>query len=152
MPMTEAEYNVADILLLKMPDHVAFSVVGFMGGNILLGLHDKYSPEMIQEIGAIMQSGNDSVRKFLLREKYLEIIDHKIPHDMLTDKGLKARELGGHKQYQAWEQEEERKRNFENLPKKHWLPYDIVKFSLGLLIGSLIIISSAISLAVFTHR
>lgn len=138
--MTEAEYIVADILLLNMPDHVAFSVIGFMGGNILIGIHDKYSPQLVQEIISIVQGRSDSVRKFLLREKYLQIINHTIPHDMMTDKGLKARELGGHKQYLQYEanlaaqaKEQEKKEFNISWPQRHWLLVGVIGFVFGIL-------------------
>ena len=123
--MTEVAYIAADIALLAIPSNVAFSFYGFVGGNILTGIHDKYSPERIQEIQQIFISRYGIIRKFLLDEKYIEVVNYSIPQDVLTDKGKKAQELGGHKEYKAWEAEQvqeaaNEKRRQEKLLERTW--------------------------------
>lgn len=136
MELSKAEYILADLIILKCPIKKAFGVVPFMSsGNLLHGKYEQYGEQLYQEIAAITISRSDVVRTFLLKEKYLETIDHTIPRDILSDKGEIAREKGGHIQYKEWEKEQEQRKNIEDFPKKKWYIYEPLKYIIPALIG-----------------
>jgi len=136
--MTEAESIVADIIIEKCPERLQFSLSGFMSGNLLLGKQDIYEEEIYKEIVQIVNSRNSVIRTFLLKEEYFETTNHSIPYDILTKKGEKAKELGGHKNYKEWEAEQERKKAIEDFPKKKWYISEPLKYLISLIIGVLI--------------
>ena len=97
---------MADLVLQKMPTDVQININGFIGGNLLVGVQDNYSPELYVEMVQLFQQRNSDIRKFLIDEEYVETIDHTIQRDKITKKGRKARGLGGHEAYKEWEAEE----------------------------------------------
>lgn len=133
--MTEAEYILADIVLLKFPVNQPFTTAGLYH-HILVGIQDKYSHAIYEEIKYLVVSSNDSTRQFLLREHYIDVVDYRLPKDKLTEKGEKAQKLGGHKQYQEWEAAETKKKSFQEFPKKQWHLYDLLKIIIGIIITS----------------
>ncbi len=104
----------------------------------IVGMYDKYSPEVRKELIRLTQNDKGVIRRFLLTEKYIDVHDHKFPKDILNLKGEKAKKLGGHKQYKEWEIKEEKRKNIENFPKKNWILYDAGKILGGILLGILI--------------
>lgn len=128
--MTEAEYILADLIILKMPINQPFSVTGLYH-NILLGKHDLYSQETIDQIHKLVISNTSSIRDFLLRQEYISVHDYRLPKDISTPTGQKAQELGGHKQYLAWKAKQDKSKRFENLPNKYWYIWTPLLFFLG---------------------
>ncbi len=139
MELTEAQYIFADLILLKIPPYKRISLYSFMrSGDLLAGVYEKYTIETAQEISALAIGKNMIFRDFLLQEKYIEIVEHSVPYDMLTEKGIKAKNLGGHKQYLAWEAEEKKKDEKGEFPKKRIILYDFIKMITPLILGILI--------------
>jgi hypothetical protein len=122
--LTEAELILADLILLKLPVGRQLDVVGFMGSHLLEGKQDQFPQQILDEINKIIASRRDVIRTFLLKEKYISVVNHMVPWDMITDKGNKAQELDGHSKYKEWEQKEtdriKRDQNKINWPQKNW--------------------------------
>lgn len=135
--MTEAELILLDIALSKIQIGQAFRIQGPLH-NALIGLHDSYSPELIDEMNKILIGSPDIIRNLLLEEDYTKCINHSTHQDILTDKGNLAKNLGGHEKYKEWEDKQNRKKNFEEFPKRKWLLYDAGKILFGLILGMLI--------------
>lgn len=136
--MSEEELALADLIIEKCPIKNQFSVSGFMNSNILVSKRDVYGEELYFKIATLANSRSSSVRTFLLQQKYLETTNHSIPYDILSDKGEKARELGGHENYKKWEAEQERLKKIQDFPKNKWFIYEPLKYILPLIIGWLI--------------
>jgi hypothetical protein len=99
--MTEAQLILADLVLLKLPVGRQLDVVGFAGSHLFEG---KQIPQpLLDEINKIISSRSDVIRTFLLKEKYIETVNYMASWDVITDKGHKAQELGGHSQYLIWD-------------------------------------------------
>jgi hypothetical protein len=119
MELTKAHYNVADVVLLSMPLKTPINIPAYMQ-SVLAGKQDGYSPDLFSKMQGIAISRDSSIRTFLLIQGYTETIDHTIQRDMLTPKGEKARELGGHEAYKAYETKQKNKELWLNFPKRFW--------------------------------
>jgi hypothetical protein len=139
--VSKAELILLDIALSKIQIGQAFRIQGPLH-NALVGLHDSYSSELIDEMNKILISSPDIIRNLLLEEDYTKCIDHSTHQDILTEKGKQAKKLGGHEQYKEWEKREKKNKDFEEFPKKKWHIYEPVKyiifFGLGWLVNYLI--------------
>jgi len=122
--MTEAQLVLADLILMKLPVGRHLDIIGFMGPHLFDGRQDQFQQPILYEINNIIASKSDVIRAFLLKEKYISVVNHMVPWDMITDKGYKAQELGGHNQYKEWERNEinkiKREQNKINWPQKNW--------------------------------
>ncbi len=134
--MTDAKYELADLLLLNFPIQTAVGTLAFM--NSILASTRNYTPEMANNIQQLIIKGERDARLFLLQQGYLETVDHKIPQDKLTTKGEKAQLLGGHKQYIEWEEREKRKQAVEDFPKKKWWLYKPLELSAGFILTTIL--------------
>lgn len=101
--MTEAELILADLVLMKLPVGRQLEINGFMGPHLFEGKQDKIPQRTTEEISKIIALRSDAIRTFLLKEKYITTVNYMIPWDVMTDKGEKAQELGGHEKYLDWE-------------------------------------------------
>lgn len=135
MELTQAQKELANILLLAFPAHTAVITLNFYSANLLIGKDPHYSEEFIREMrDDIMRSNSPFV--FLLDEGYLRVENYTIGSHILTEKGKKAKNLGGINAYKSWESEEERKKRFEEFPKKKWHIYDAAKWLIFFIIGA----------------
>ena len=133
--MTKAEISLGDLIIKKCPLRTAFSMSGFMSSNILMGMHDVWGEELYQEVDNLANSRNGAIRTFLLTQDYFEIINHSIPYDMLTPKGEKARELGGHNEYLIWKEQQDKQEVKKNkkltFTQRNWLPIALITLIIG---------------------
>jgi hypothetical protein len=134
MQLTEAQYNVADIVLLKMPSQTPINIPAYMQ-SVLVGCQDKFSPEIFSQMQGVAISRDSTIRTFLLHQEYTTTIDHTIQRDMLTKKGELAKELGGHKEYLHWEEQEKIKDRKGQFPKRNVILYDSIKILISLFAG-----------------
>jgi uncharacterized protein (UPF0297 family) len=131
--MTEAEYIVADLILLKCPINQPFRLLG-LSNNLLQGKNDLYQQDTFDEMVQVMLYRIDTVRQFFLREKYIKVIDWSTHLDQLTEEGELAQKLGGHKKYQEYLIEQARLKNIEDFPKKKWFIYEPIRIIAGFII------------------
>jgi|GEM_PF-4260743 len=101
--MTEAELILADILLLKFPAGRQIDTVAFMGSHLFEDQREHLSRPVLDEIAKIITSRSDVIRTFLIKERYIEVVNYMTPWDAITEKGEKAKALGGHKKYVLWD-------------------------------------------------
>jgi hypothetical protein len=135
--VSEAELILLDFALSKAPIGNTFRVNGLLH-NASIGLQERYSEETVQEINQILVSRSDVIRSLLLTEEYIEVVESSTHLDKLRPEGKKAKELGGHKQYIDWEQRENKRKKFEEFPKRKWPIYDLLKIAIPLVIGWII--------------
>ena len=143
--MKEYEEHIkilANEVLLKLPPHRAIAIHTFMSSLDINHIRDKYSQEIINSIDQAKAVGNSYVRDFLLDYDYLETINHSIPSDKLTPRGMKAKELGGHENYLKCEEQERKKKLKEESkifwPKKNWLLVGLLFALAGAVFGGII--------------
>ena len=84
--MTDAEFILADLILMRLPVGRQLSIVGFMGSHLFEGKQDQLSQTTLEEINKIIASRSDVIRTFLLKEKYITIVNHMVPWDIITEK------------------------------------------------------------------
>jgi len=124
-----ADYVIVDKLIIGVGQQVEY-----LAGTITLGIYDRH-PEYANEIIEVVNRRSKNIRHFLLQEGYIECIIPLIPHDKLTDKGIQARKLGGHKKYIEWKESEDKKKRVEEFPKKKWYLYEPIKWAVFILLG-----------------
>lgn len=111
--MTEAELTLVDLALEKIPINTEFSMRGALH-NVLLGKHDWYSEELINEMNQILISRSSVIRDYLLKEKYITSTNPGLQKDILLEKGEIAKREGGIGGYKRWEEEENKKKANES--------------------------------------
>ena len=89
--------------------------------------NDNFDSDTFPRLAQICNGYPTGPRDFLLDEDYLECVNSNIPTDKLTEKGKKAKDLGGHLKYKEWETEEKRKKRIEDFPKRRWWIYEPLK-------------------------
>jgi hypothetical protein len=136
--MTDAELVLLDFALERISLGQAFRIQGPLH-NATVGMHEKYSGEMLNEIINIVIYRPDAIRNLLLAEGYTKCEDHATHLDILTDRGKKAKELGGHLQYKEWEAKEKKSLRIENIPKKYWYFYEPAKTIINWLIAAALV-------------
>jgi len=134
MTPTKEELVAADLVIMNMPYKTGISIQSYINGLIGSGKF-QFEDDIRQKIHQVNER---NVRVFLLEQGYTEPVNHSIPSDMLVEKGLKARQLGGHAQYLAWQTEQDKKAQFEDFPKKHWLKMEIIKNIANWVIGPIV--------------
>lgn len=130
--MTESEYLLADIILLKIPINTEINFIGVQR-NALLNQSDNFNPDTLAEMNKIITSESSAIQDFLLREKYINTIPPGIKH-ILSDKGEKAQIKGGHKPYLEYLKKQNRKNFITDIPKTYWYILTPLAFLFGLFI------------------
>jgi hypothetical protein len=134
MTPTKEELVAADLVIMNMPYKTGISILSYINGLISSG---KFQfDDDVRE--TIHQVNERNVRAFLLEQGYTDPVDHSIPRDMLVEKGLQAKKLGGHAQYVEWEKEKERRQEIEDIPKKKWLMFEIIKAIINWVVGPIV--------------
>lgn len=138
--MTEAEYILADFVLLRMPIGKAIDMHFFIGMHLLQHLQEKYPDNIYSEIREILINNNqERITIFLYKEKYIEIAQGILSQKhIITDKGIQAQDLGGHEKYNEWVNKQERKNSIEDFPKRKWFIYEPLKLLLTIIITFII--------------
>jgi len=125
--LTSAELIIADFILSNSVAGEQISVVNKMTGILDIGIYNKY-PGEATEIIRVVKKREKNIRKFLMQERYILSIDHLTKGDMLTNKGLHAQKLGGHKKYVEWEKSEKNKSGIKAVASKKSYFSDSFKF------------------------
>ena len=118
--MTEAEYILADLVINKFPIHEPFTL-DRVYNKILDWKHDQYSQTTLDELYNLINTQNPAIITFLLDNGYILVSEPRHPRYSVTEPGKKAKELGGHKQYLAWKEKEDKAKQRQNIPTKYWL-------------------------------
>ncbi len=137
MEMTSDNIAVSDIILSQFKVAIP-SITPSIFTNLGRIKSDNYTQEELISLINIYTATNDQIREFLLKERYIEPKNSSIHQDILTEKGEKANQLGGHLKYVEWAKKEARKKKIEDFPKKWWFVYDPIK---GVVVAGLIFIA-----------
>jgi hypothetical protein len=129
--LDEAALFIADVVLEKCLKHRQFNLGAYFGGHLLDGKRDSLSEEMNLKINDALLYKVGHIQEFLMDEKYFRIENQTIGYVVLTEKGEKAKELGGHEKYKSWERKQNRKEWWVNAPKQFWWLLLIVGWAAG---------------------
>ena len=132
--LTEAEFILADIILLKIEHNTDFRMQRYLH-NVTIGLHDTKPENIYKEICDIVTLRSSVIEDFLRTQGYIRFTDPSTHLYVLTQKGEDAQQQGSHQQYLDWVAREKRKKGFEDFPKKKWHIYEPLKWLLFLVAG-----------------
>ena len=136
--MTEAEFILADLVLLKLPVNREFTQRGAYN-DVLFGKQSDYNQDTIAEMNKIVSNDNSLIIDFLLKEKYINCTNQMHGRFILTEeKGEIAQREGGHNQYLKWKENEEAKLKKGEAPKRNTIIYDALKIAVTLILGIII--------------
>src|SRR5689334_5686844 len=126
--LTDDELLLADTFLSQQFPGRSFSMYSTFP-NVLAEFRNDTDTDRYQRLSKLVHETQvwRQIRNFLSEEEYIIETNRLVPEDKLTDKGKKARDLGGHKAYLAWEETERKKKNIEDFPKKKWYIYEPAK-------------------------
>jgi hypothetical protein len=139
---TTAFFTIVDALLETSPVHSSFNLAGRIGGEILMNKRDSLSQQMNEEINNLFTTKADKIFEFVLSEKYFRIDNQATKYVVMTEKGERAKELGGHEAYlksikdaediiSKEQNRKERNKKLIEWPQKHWYIPAIVSAFLG---------------------
>ncbi len=129
--MTDEAFQIAvDAVIRKAPLHTSFGLYAFMSSNLIDG-NSNLTQEIRGQVMYILLHRDQDVFNFLLKEKYFRIENQSTKYVVMTDKGEKAKELGGHQAYLSWEADVKAAEQIEkerldklqrkiNWPQKNW--------------------------------
>jgi hypothetical protein len=119
---------IADLVLKRLPIGQQANIRAMLSSIMYEEGSDKYGQETYDKMCEIVKALDGGVRQFMLNEGYLTILAPSVPFDMLSEKGIQAKRLGGHEKYKEWEEGERAKKEKEanelkkiTWPQKNWL-------------------------------
>lgn len=120
--MTKANEILIDLCLKYMLINRPFYIHSWLFDKVLKEIekNTNFDETLKREIHQLTIRNDETVRPFLLQNGYITSLDHSTHKDISTEKGQKAQELGGHKQYLEYERKLKRQNNITNLPSKYW--------------------------------
>jgi len=121
---------LADIALQGISINTPFRIQGPLY-NVALKLEGKYTSDEVTEMAMITINRPAQIESFLLQQKYIEIIDPSTHLLKLTEKGEKAKDLGGHQQYLDWKIKEDKKNKWAEFPKRYWYWVSLATLVIG---------------------
>jgi len=138
MTPTKEELIVADLVIMNIPYKQGIAILNYTRSLVSSGKF-QFDEDIREKVHEVKEG---RVRAFLLEQGYTEPENHSVPRDMLVEKGLKARELGGHAQYLVWEEKERRAKRIEDFPKRQWWIFEPLKVMISwIIVGGLGLIS-----------
>lgn len=137
--MTDTELILADLFISKMTFNQPVNTYPFFSGLAKYIDSQKFDSKTYSELCqmTINYGSVTEIRKYLLDNDFITVTNVLNPSDTLTIKGKLAKDKGGIKEYEKWEEEETKKKRIEDFPKRKWFVYEPVK-----IIASIIITAS----------
>ena len=135
MNLTEDEYILADLMLIKFPYNEERHTLAIFP-SIMTGENSKFDSETFNRLAHLANSKPRQVRNFLLEQDYLDCTNMSMPTDKLTEKGKIAKREGGHLKYKEWEKKENKK-NQKNWAERHQIIFTILVALLSAILGVL---------------
>jgi hypothetical protein len=129
MEIDELHEDLCNKIILNITSNRPYSSV-----EILDILERKYTVSMDNEIKRKIQHikvNEDSIYGILEQKGFLQRINAYIHAYQLTDKGTRARQLGGIEQYDKWERKENRKKFLRSIDKWILLLFTALGFIVG---------------------
>jgi predicted transcriptional regulator len=133
--LTPDEIIVADLIISKLLKNEGRNLHGMIH-SLADNRSDLQSNSNIQFILSESRSYRSIIEK-LLDKDFLTVKDG-VQYYALTDKGVKAKELGGINNYLDWERKETDILKFENFPRKKWLLFELMKGVFLIILGAFI--------------
>ena len=137
--LSKANEILIDLVLEVMPINQQFSIFYGLFDTIKKNIHkEDFDNDLVAEIVALTNRNDEAVRPFLLQHDYIKPINNSTHLDISTEKGQKAQEIKGHKNYLDWDKSEKEKLSKGDIPKINTIIYDIFKILVAAVVGIII--------------